>query len=104
MLVKDVLQKTTLFFKGKGIASARLDTELLIAQTLGWDRVKIYLNYEYPMTEEELNCCRELVRRRASGEPIAYILGSKDFYKSNFLVGPGVLIPRPETELIIEAV
>lgn len=102
MQLKDVLQKTTAFFKEKGFASARLDTELLLASALNWDRIKLYMNYEYPLSAQELEACRALVRRRAQGEPVAYILGSRDFYKSNFVVEPGVLIPRPETETIVE--
>lgn len=102
MQLKDVLQKTTAYFKGKGIRSARLDTELLLARALNWDRIKIYMNYDYPLTALELDACRALVRRRAQGEPMAYILGSRDFYKSTFVVEPGVLIPRPETETLVE--
>lgn len=100
--IKDVLQKTTLFFKDKGFTSARLDTELLIADALKWERVKLYLNYEYPLSPEELANCREAVRRRATGEPVAYILGRKDFYNHSFVVNSAVLIPRPETEQIVE--
>ncbi|MES2855402.1 MAG: peptide chain release factor N(5)-glutamine methyltransferase [Bdellovibrionota bacterium] len=102
MLLKDVLQKTTLFFRDKGVEPARLETELLLAHGLGWNRVKLYLNYEYELSEEELTKCRELVRRRSFGEPVAYILGAKDFYKHTFKVTSDVLIPRPETESIVE--
>lgn len=102
MQVKDVIQKTTQFFKDKGFASPRLDTELLIAHALHWERMKLYLNYDYPLSEEELKACRELVRRRSQGEPVAYILGHKDFYNHSFKVTPDVLIPRPETEMIVE--
>lgn len=102
LLIKDILQKTTQFFRDKGIESARLDTELLLAYALKWERMKLYLNYEYPLSDEELNACRELVKRRASGEPIAYILGRRDFFKNTFEVSPAVLIPRPETETLVE--
>jgi release factor glutamine methyltransferase len=102
MQVKEVLQKTTKFFRDKGFDSPRLETELLIASALGWERMKLYLNYEYPMTESELGACRDLVRRRASGEPSAYILGRKGFYNHTFKVNPAVLIPRPETEMLVE--
>lgn len=104
MLIKDVLQKTTLFFRDKGIESARLDSEMLIASALNWERMKLYLNYEYPLSENELTLCRELVRRRALGEPVAYILGKKDFYNHTFIVNSSVLIPRPETEQLVEVV
>ena len=104
MQLKDVLQKTTQFFRDKGFTSPRLDTELLLSKALNWDRVKIYMNYEYPLSDEELASCRELVRRRAGGEPVAYILGERDFYNHSFTVSPGVLIPRPETETIVQTV
>lgn len=103
MLIKDVIQKTTQFFRDKGFDSPRLDTELLIASALNWERMKLYLNYEYPLSEEELAHCRDLVKRRASGEPVAYILGHKDFYSHTFKVSNAVLIPRPETESLVEA-
>lgn len=102
--VRDVLVKTTAFFKGKGLASPRLDTELLIANALGWERIKLYTNYEYPLSPDELARCREFVRRRSLGEPVAYILGKKDFFGRSFQVDRTVLIPRPETEMLVEAV
>lgn len=104
MQLKDVLQKTTQFFRDKGFSSPRLDTELLMARALQWDRMKLYMNYEYALTESELTACRELVKRRASGEPVAYILGERDFYNHRFIVSSGVLIPRPETETIVQSV
>ncbi len=103
MQLKDILQKTTQFLRDKGSPSARLDTEMLIASALKWDRIKLYLNYEYPLNEQELGIAREFVRRRASGEPVAYILGTKDFHNHSFKVNRAVLIPRPETESIVEA-
>jgi release factor glutamine methyltransferase len=102
MQLKEVIQKTTQFFRDKGFDSPRLDTELLMSRVLGWDRVKLYLNFDYPLSDDELNRARELVKRRASGEPVAYILGSKDFYRHTFAVSPAVLIPRPETETLVE--
>ncbi|MEK7356278.1 MAG: peptide chain release factor N(5)-glutamine methyltransferase, partial [Bdellovibrionota bacterium] len=103
MQVKDVIQKTTQFFRDKGFESPRLDTELLLASALRWERMKLYLNYEYPLSDEELASCRELVRRRGSGEPVAYILGEKGFYSHSFKVTKDVLIPRPETETLVES-
>lgn len=102
MQVKDVIQKTTQFFREKGFESPRLDTELLIASALNWERMKLYLNYEYPLSDEELAKCRELVKRRSSGEPVAYILGEKGFFSHSFKVTSDVLIPRPETETLVE--
>ena len=102
MQIKDILQKTTEFFKNKGFDNPRLETELLISTALNWQRMKLYLNHEYPLTEAELNACRDFVRRRAGGEPAAYIVGTKGFYKHDFKVTPAVLIPRPETEELVE--
>jgi release factor glutamine methyltransferase len=79
-----------------------LDTELLLAKALNWNRIEVYMRYEYPLSDAELQACRELVRRRISGEPVAYILQTKDFFKSSFFVSPAVLIPRPDTELLVE--
>jgi release factor glutamine methyltransferase len=69
---------------------------------LSFDRLKLYLNLDRPLTESELEHARSLVRRRASREPVAYILGRREFLSRTFEVGPGVLIPRPETELLVE--
>lgn len=103
MTVKDVLDKTVQFFKDKKIETARLDAELLLCSALGYkNRVDIYLKFEEPLKEPELVKCRDFVRRRSQGEPVAYILGEKYFYGFAFKVTPSVLIPRPESELLIE--
>jgi len=103
MKLKEVLDKTTQFFKDKNIDSPRLDAELLLAHGLKLERMQLYLKFDQPLGDTELATCRELVRRRVQGEPVAYILGSKYFYGYNFLVNSSVLIPRPETEHIVEA-
>ncbi len=100
--VRDIVRKTTDFLAGKGIDSARLDSELLVASALGWERLQVFLKFDYPLSESELEKCRELIRRRTKGEPVAYILGEKGFYKHSFVVGPEVLIPRPETEMLVD--
>lgn len=102
MKLKEILDKTTAFFRDKKIETPRLDAELLIAHGLKLERIQIYLRFDQPMKDEELSVLRELVRRRASGEPVAYILGYRDFYKHRFEVTPAVLIPRPETEHLVE--
>ena len=104
MKLKEVLDRTITFFRDKKIETPRLDAELLMAHGLGIERIQLYLKFDQPLAETEMIPLRELVRRRAQGEPVAYILGYKDFYKSRFKVGPSVLIPRPETEHIIEDV
>lgn len=102
MQLKEIIQKTAEFFKNKGIESGRLDAELLIGSVLKLSRVDLYMKFDYPMKESELDACRELVKRRAAGEPVAYILGKRDFFKSTFIVSKDVLVPRPETEELVE--
>jgi release factor glutamine methyltransferase len=102
MKLKEVFEKSVQFFKDKKIESARLDAEILLSYALKMDRLQIYLKYEQPLTEAEVQSCREVIRRRSLGEPVAYIMGEKGFYGEIFKVGEGVLIPRPETELIVE--
>ena len=102
MKLKEILERTTTFFKDKKFPSPRLDAELLIAHGLKIERIQLYLRFDQPMAEEELVLLRELVRRRGQGEPVAYILGYRDFYKFRFAVSPVVLIPRPETEHVVE--
>lgn len=104
MKLKEILDKTTAFFKDKKIETPRLDAELLLAHGLKLERIQLYLRFDQPMKEDELVILRELVRRRASGEPVAYILGYRDFFKSRFEVNSSTLIPRPETEHIVEDV
>lgn len=103
MKLKEVLDKTTQFFKDKNIESARFEAEILLAHALKLQRIQIYLKYDQPLSDEELAACRDLVRRRTQGEPVAYIFGSKDFYGYSFKVNSSVLIPRPETEHVVEA-
>lgn len=104
MKLKEVLDRTITFFRDKKIETPRLDAELLMSHGLGIERIQLYLKFDQPLAEAEMVPLRELVRRRALGEPVAYILGYKDFYKSRFKVTPAVLIPRPETEHIVEDV
>ncbi|PKO18890.1 peptide chain release factor N(5)-glutamine methyltransferase [candidate division BRC1 bacterium HGW-BRC1-1] len=99
----EVIIRTTDFFRGKGIVTPRLDAELLVGEVLGMDRLQVYLSFDRPMAESEMARARELVRRRAGMEPVAYILGRRDFFGRSFEVNPAVLIPRPETELLVEA-
>lgn len=99
----DVVQKTAAFFAEKGIPTARLDAELIVGHVLGLDRVKVYLNFDRPLTDAELEALRPLVRRRAAREPLAWVLGVKEFYGRDFEVRPGVLVPRPDTETLVDA-
>lgn len=98
--VGEIVRKTTEFFQGKS-PSPRLDSELLIAKALGWDRMQVFMKHDQPLSEEQLEKCRGFVRRRSKGEPVAYILGEKGFYNHTFEVTSATLIPRPETEMLV---
>ena len=104
MKLKEVLDKTITFFRDKKIETPRLDAELIFAHALKMERIQLYLKFDQPLQEAELAVLRELVRRRSQGEPVAYILGYRDFFGHRFEVNSATLIPRPETEHIIEEV
>jgi release factor glutamine methyltransferase len=91
------------FFAKKGVDAPRLTAEVLLAHALSCDRVRLYLDFDRPLGEAELARFRDLVRRRAEGEPTAYVIGRKEFYGRPFRVDARVLVPRPETELVLEA-
>ncbi len=99
-----LIQWTTTYFKQQGIESARIDAELLLAFALDVQRIDLYLRYDQPLNPNELARFRGLVKRRAAREPVAYITGAKEFWDLTLAVGPAVLIPRPETECLVEAV
>ncbi len=100
--IREVLEWTTSDFAARQIATARLDAELLVAQALGIDRVGLYLDLNRPLADDERSAIRALVSRRRDREPVAHILGYRDFYGRRFVVDPSVLIPRPDTEALIE--
>lgn len=104
MKVKEVFEKSVQFLRDKKIENPRLETELLLAFVLKADRIGIYLKYEAPLTDAEVSQLRELVVRKGKGEPTAYLIREKYFFGRRFNVGQGVLIPRPETEMIVEEV
>lgn len=91
------------YFSQKQLASPRLDAELLLAEALQLSRVQLYMDFDRPLNTNELAHFKSLIQRRASREPVAYILGRKEFYSLNFQVNSAVLIPRPETEELVEA-
>ena len=100
--VRSLLSWAREWLATKGVDSPRLDAELLLASALGCDRVRLYIDVDKPLTPEELARFKPLLQRRAAREPVAYILGSKEFYGRSFDVCPGVFIPRPETELLVQ--
>ena len=100
--VGEILGKTASWLAGRGFESARLEAELLMAHVLGTDRLSLYLDRDRPLVEEEIDAYRELVRRRAGGEPVAYLTGTREFYGLDFRLTSGVLVPRPETEMLVD--
>lgn len=102
--VRSVLEWTTSFFAKRDLSSPRLDAEVLLAHVLGQDRLALYLHYEDTVPGQALEAYRGLIRRRVNREPIAYLTGVREFYAIPFAVDPSVLIPRPETEHLVEHV
>ena len=98
-----LLQWTVDYLKGREADSPRLDAEILLAEALGCQRIQLYTAYEDVPPDDQRTAFRELVRRRAEGTPVAYLVGRREFYSLSFQVASGVLIPRPETELIVVA-
>jgi release factor glutamine methyltransferase len=88
-------------FKKEGIPTPRLDAEVLLAETLGLDRVGLYTHFDQPLQPDELARFKQLILRRLRREPVAYILGRKEFWSLPIRVSPDVLIPRPETEILV---
>ncbi len=99
-----LLQWTVEYLKEHGSESPRLDAEVLLAHALGCQRIQLYTSFEETPSEPSRAAFRELVRRRAEGAPVAYLVGRREFYSLSFRVTPDVLIPRPETELLVIAV
>lgn len=101
--VLDALQWTAGFFRSRNIDSPRLTAELLLAEVMGVGRIDLYIRHDQPLSKTELASYRKMIRRRVKREPVAYILESTEFWGLPFSVTPDVLIPRPETEHIVEA-
>ena len=101
-LVGRLLATTASFLKDKGCACPRLDAELLLSQVLKMTKVQLYVNFERALSQPELDQYRELVRRRCRHEPVAYILGRREFYGLELKTSPAALIPRPETEHLVD--
>jgi release factor glutamine methyltransferase len=100
--VRRLLEWTSGFFTRKEVDSPRLSAELLLSHVLGVPRIKLYTDYERPLVEAELTRFRALVKRAGEHEPIAYLTGKAHFFDLELTIKPGVLIPRPDTETLVE--
>jgi len=98
----EVLRRSAEHLAAKGSETPRLDAELLLAHALGLTRVELYTQFDRPLDADELAVCRELVARRARREPVAYILGEWGFRRLSLKVDARALVPRPETEVVVE--
>jgi len=102
--IVELLRWAADYFRDKGVSEPRASAEVLLANALGLSRLDLYLRHDQPLTPEELARFKTLVLRRRQGEPVAYITGHREFWSLDFLVSPAVLIPRPETEILVQAV
>jgi release factor glutamine methyltransferase len=102
LTVLEVIKRTTDFFQKRGVESARLNAELLIGHALGLKRMQLYMQFERPLTEAELEKIRPIVKRRGNREPLQYIIGETEFGGLKLKVDRRALIPRPETEYLLE--
>lgn len=101
--IKEILNWTKQYFENKGVENPRLDAEVLLCAVLKCQRVKLYLDFDYPLSKEELALMRKYVERRANFEPLAYIVGERAFMRNSLKVTAATLVPRPETELLVES-
>ena len=101
---KELIERTAEYLQGKGVPTPRLDAELLLAHVLNCTRIQLYLNYDRPLSTEELDAYRELVRARGDRRPLAYLTGEVGFWDLDLFVDPGVLIPSPDTETLVEGI
>lgn len=103
LTIAEIIAKTVPFFAERGIPNPRLEADLLLAYILDLPRVKLYSQWDRPLTPSEIKQYREIIVKRVQGSPIAYLTGKKSFLSWDFIVTPAVLIPRPETEVLVEA-
>jgi release factor glutamine methyltransferase len=104
LTIAEIITKTIPFLAEKGITNPRLEADLMLAAVLNLPRVKLYAEWDRPLNSEEVQNYREIMIKRVQGWPLAYLTGKKSFFSWDFIVTPAVLIPRPETEELVEAV
>ena len=103
-IIKDLLAVTSDYLKKKDIDNPRLCAEILLAHQLNTTRIKLYLDFDRPLNEKDINEYRALIQRRLKREPVQYITGVQEFWSLEFNLNPLVLIPRPETEILVEQI
>ena len=104
LTVKEILDRTVKHFQKYEISTARLDAEILLSEVLVMERINLYVNFDRPLTKSEIDKYRQFVIARSKGTPVAYILGNREFMSLDFKVSSATLIPRPETEHLVEAI
>ncbi len=104
LTILEAINLSTEFLGKKEIESPRINAELLLAHALNCKRLDLYLSYDRPLSEDEVKIYREFIRRRSKSEPLQYIVGKVEFYGLEFNVNPSVLIPRQETEILVETI
>lgn len=98
-----ILKWTEQYFGTKGVESPRLDAEVLLSHVLKKERIYLYVHFDQPLEAAELAAYKELIKQRVNHVPVAYLLGQKEFMGLNFKVTPATLIPRPDTEILVQA-
>jgi len=104
MIVSEIAKQSLDFLQKKKIPGARMASEEMLCHVLSMTRMEIYLDFERPLTQKEIESCREILKRLSTGEPIQQILGCVQFYEAELKITPDVLIPRPETELLVDKI
>jgi len=104
LTVLESIKLSTEYLQDKGIESPRINAELLLSNILNCKKLGLYLKFDQPLKEEEIKIYREYIRRRGKFEPLQYIIGSVEFFGLQFKVNKSVLIPRPETEILVETI
>ena len=100
--IQKLLGWVTEYLTNKGIDSPRLSAELLLSRVLAMDRLELYTRFDKPVSEQQLAELHDLVKRAGQNEPIAYLTGKTEFYSLELNVTPDCMVPRPETELLVE--
>ncbi|MBP2632492.1 MAG: Protein-(glutamine-N5) methyltransferase, release factor-specific [Firmicutes bacterium] len=102
--IGSILKWTGQYFADKGVESPRLDAEVLLSHVLGKERIYLYVHFDEPLQADEMAQYKDAIKKRIARMPVAYIIGYKEFMGLDFNVSPAVLIPRPDTEILVEAV